>query len=441
MATVEATGSGDWSAVIPVYVAGDTVKPASYTVAIDQNITIPCILDNTSTAGGFTVAAACTIAATLVGGTAALVVCNHTTGTVAITGNVTGGSGATCYGVNNANAGTLTIAGNVLGGANATAHGVYNTGAGAVSITGNVTGSGTASGLYNALAGVISVSGIVTGGSAAACYGIHNKATGTIAVTGSVVGGTVHATAYGLYSEAAGTVTISGAATGSALAPALYNAGAGTVTIGSVAGGSGSAVYGVHNNTTGTITITGNATGGSAATTYGAHNAGLGSIVVHGKSITGSVATALGTNNAGNGAVTVFTVDGNINLRASNLGDEQVYLALAASTKTVVGTRAASGSQPLVGAPAAGKKLAITYCRLERTTAVTTAVVATLLAGATTIERTSLADLVPVSEIINAGSPLQFVILPAATALNLGLGAAYSTDFVLRYLVLDAEQS
>lgn len=368
MATVEATGSGDWSDVIPEYVSGDTVKPAGYTVAIDENITIPCILDNTTSDGGFTVAAACTIAATLVTGAAALVVCNHTTGTVAITGNVTGGSGAACYGVNNANTGALTITGDVLGGANATAYGAYNTGAGTITVTGNATGSDDA--------------------------------------------------------------------------PAIYNALAGTVTItGSVTGGSGSAVYGVHNHTTGLLTITGNATGGSAATAYGANNAGLGSVVVHGKAITGSVATALGTNNAGNGAVTVFTVEGNVNLRASNLGDETYALALAASTRTLVGTRAASGSQPLVGAPPAGKKLAITYCRLERTKAVTTAVVATLLAGATIIDRTSLADLVPVSEIINAAEPLQFVILPAATALNLGLDNAYSTDIVLRYLVLDAEQS
>ena len=38
MATVTATGSGDWSAVIPAYVAGDTVKPAGYTVAIDARL-------------------------------------------------------------------------------------------------------------------------------------------------------------------------------------------------------------------------------------------------------------------------------------------------------------------------------------------------------------------------------------------------------------------
>lgn len=537
MATVSASGTGNWSAVVTGYTAADTIEAAGYTVTIDQNVT--CAIITNSGGGSFVVDAARTITANLVGAhTTALLSDTHTTGTVAITGNLscatgvcitksgagaltitgtaTGGTAATCYAIYTTGAGAITVNGAVTGGSNASAHAIYNNnaaatttvvgavlggaaaassgvvqkGAGAVTITGavtgaagiavqldgasptaitgNITGGGAAGkygvnnaagaavtitgnvtasaasvGLYNALAGVVNITGTVTGGGGAALYGVHNKATGTITITGNVVGGTVHAAAYGIYAEAAGVVTISGSATGSALAPAVYNAGAGTITVATVTGGSGSAVYGVVNASTGTINITGNATGGSAATAYGAYNSGLGLIAVYGQSITGSVATALGAYNAGNGALTVFTVAGNTTLRKTNLGDgdEQYYLDLAASKQRVIGTRAASGAQPLIAAPAAGKRLCLIYLKARRTAASTAETVLLFQAGTTTIDHCVLNEYTPGEVLLDATTPLQFNILPAATALNLNLSAANSVELVIKYLVLDAEQS
>lgn len=358
MATVEATGSGDWSAVIPAYVAGDTVKPASYTVAIDTDITTACILDNTSTGGGFTVAAAQTLAVTLVGGTAALLVCNHTTGTVAITGNITGGSGATCYGVNNANTGTLAITGNVLGGANATAYGVYN--------------------------------------------------------------------------AAAGSVTISGASTANGTTIGAYNYAGGTITTGSAQGGTAAAMYGIQNAGAGFVIVTGNATGGSNGTAYGAYNSGIGSVAVYGRAIT---ATAVGAFNGGNGAVTVF---GDVGLRTNFVLCEDDYADIALWMRYAVSTKTATGIA--IAAPPAGKRIAIAYLRLGRTTAVSTAVACTLTAGALKIDLVALSDAANQVVVVDAQSPMQMIMLPVATALTLTLGAAYSTEFSARFLLVDAEQ-
>ncbi len=255
MATVSATKSGNWSdptvwdtnPTLPQ--AGDTVKPASYTVAIDQAVAVTA-LDNTTSGGGFTVAAARTIAANIIGGTAICVVCSHTTGTVAITGNVTGGTAAACYGLSNTAAGAVTVSGTVTGGSNNTAHGIYNSGAGTVTITNNVAGSATAAanGIYNAGAGAFVVNGNVTGSGANSSIGAANASTGTITINGNVTGGG-GTSAFGCRNDnATGSITVTGNATGGSGGTA-YGAfcWVGTITVGRAIASSGSA--GVFGNT------------------------------------------------------------------------------------------------------------------------------------------------------------------------------------------------
>lgn len=130
-------------------------------------------------------------------------------------------------------------------------------------------------------------------------------------------------------------------------------------------------------------------------------------------------------------------------MRKSDLGDadEQYLLDLATSTTDLVATKAASGAQAVIAAPAAGKRLCLTYCKLQRTAATTTEVVCILKAGTTAFDHAVLNNDVPGVILFDARTPLQWRVLPAATALNLDLSAAYSVEVVIRYLVLDAEQS
>src|SRR3989304_3965057 len=101
MALITAGATGNWSAagtwiggVKPG--VGDTAEAAAYTVTIDENIS--CDQLQISGAGYFLLTAARNIVANLVnqrtsGVSSYVLLCNHTTGTVNITGNVTGGSG------------------------------------------------------------------------------------------------------------------------------------------------------------------------------------------------------------------------------------------------------------------------------------------------------------------------------------------------------------
>jgi hypothetical protein len=91
-------------------------------------------------------------------------------GTLAFTGNATGGAGSTCVGITLSGAGTITIAGNITGGSSATAYGVNITGTGNVTITGTVTGgtgASAAAGANNASTGTLTVNGTCQSGSTA----------------------------------------------------------------------------------------------------------------------------------------------------------------------------------------------------------------------------------------------------------------------------------
>jgi hypothetical protein len=118
-------------------------------------------------------------------------VLNSSTGTLNITGNVTGGSAQTSNGVLNSTTGTINITGNCTGGTSGNCFAVSNTN-GQIVVTGNVTGGsataavGFPSGISNDT-GTVTVAGIVSAGAIASSHGIQNNSTGSVTVVGEVI--------------------------------------------------------------------------------------------------------------------------------------------------------------------------------------------------------------------------------------------------------------
>lgn len=130
-----------------------------------------------------------------------------------IVGNCTGGSTNDAVAVANTSSGTLNITGNVTG-VGSRAYGAGNTGIGTITIVGNITGGSGAVNSYgvnNNSTGVIIVTGNVTAGSSATANGIRNGQGGTLNITGSVLA----VNAPGISNATTGAVTISGSITAS----------------------------------------------------------------------------------------------------------------------------------------------------------------------------------------------------------------------------------
>ena len=140
------------------------------------------------------------------------------TGTLAITGNCNGlgSSGNSGHAVYLSGTGTINITGNLVGGVgtigvdNLGGTAVVNksSGAGIINIvSGNVTGgSGASYGIANIAGGAVNVlNGNVTGG-AAGSYGIYQTGAGSVSVTGNI---SASSTTIGLLASA-GTVTVNG---------------------------------------------------------------------------------------------------------------------------------------------------------------------------------------------------------------------------------------
>ena len=143
MASITALKTGNWndSTVWPGGTfpgASDDVFSGGFTVTINQDITV---LSLNANGGGFTVSAAPrSITANIVSGTTTCLTCTHSTGTVSVTGNATGGSGSSAHGAYNNAGGSLNITGNATGGIGTNAYGANNNVSGTLNITGNATG-------------------------------------------------------------------------------------------------------------------------------------------------------------------------------------------------------------------------------------------------------------------------------------------------------------
>jgi len=217
MAVITAQATGNWSAtgtwsggVVPT--TGDTARTSTFTVTIDQDITV-ALLEGTSS-GHFAVTAARSIAAAVTSSTGhsggGVVRCSHSSGTVTITGDITAGPATSSRAIDLTGNGTISIVGNVGAGNGASTIGVFNNSAsGTINITGNVTGGGGSNGVgsQNNSTGTIAVTGNVTGGSASTAYGINNSGLGTITVSGTATGGSASA-AYGANNVGGGTLRV-----------------------------------------------------------------------------------------------------------------------------------------------------------------------------------------------------------------------------------------
>jgi hypothetical protein len=294
------TPSGTAAAV--TFASGDVLMANSFTITVnvstDLGATGEVRNDNTASAtagGSFTLADGVTLTANIFAGSTATA-CLSQTGTAsgAIVGNSRGGtSNNGGHGISKSSTGTLTLTGNITGGTTALQHGVTIS-AGITNFTGNIVGGSAGSG------GVPASSGFVVSG-------------GTLNVlSGTVTGGTVNSV-YGLY-VSGGSVTYNGTVTGptqitTTTAHAIFHAGINTLTInGSVTGGAGGC--GVANSVGGTVAINGTVTGGSLQP--GCLNSSTGVITAtrvvgnaYGPGNTSGLAAVVGASNAGLGVIEI----------------------------------------------------------------------------------------------------------------------------------------
>jgi hypothetical protein len=191
--------------------------------------------DNANSAtqgGGFTLSNGVTLTANAIGGSAICVAFAGTSGNSAsLIGNATAGTSAFAHGANNSSSGTLNITGSVTGGAlNTNAHGLNNASTGTVNITGNATGGGTGPAAINVSTGTINITGNVTAGGGSSATGAQNSSTGTIDITGNVTGGSV-ANALGASNSSTGAISIVGSAFASNNAIGVNNASTGILNV------------------------------------------------------------------------------------------------------------------------------------------------------------------------------------------------------------------
>jgi hypothetical protein len=294
------TPSGTAAAV--TFAAGDVLMANSFTITVNVSTNLGATgevrNDNTASAtagGSFALADGVTLTANIFAGSTGTA-CLSQTGTASgvIVGNARGGTSTNGgHGISKSSTGTLTLTGNITGGTAALQHGV-SISAGTTNFTGNIVGGNGNSG------GVPASSGFVVSG-------------GTLNVlSGTVTGGTVN-TVYGLY-VSGGTVTYNGTVTGptqitSTTAHAIFHAGINTLTInGSVTGGAGGC--GVANSVSGTVAINGTVTGGSLQP--GCLNSSTGAITAtrvvgnaYGPGNTSGLASVVGASNAGLGVIEI----------------------------------------------------------------------------------------------------------------------------------------
>lgn len=246
MANRYAVKSGNWSDVtvwdggVSLPSAGDVVRPNTYTVTIDQDITVASLRQDASSpaasGGTFAVSSGSrTITADILPGAAVTsgMVVMSSTGTLNIVGNVTASTAASsaCTAIR-ATAGTVNITGNCLA-AGYSARPIVATNCN-VNITGNVTGANSnfASSGVDVSNGALTVVGNVTGGgpNASGLVAI-TLTTATAFITGNVTGGTGTTTNYGVQLVGSSVATITGTITASTVDCAVYGPSTCVVTI------------------------------------------------------------------------------------------------------------------------------------------------------------------------------------------------------------------
>lgn len=309
MADRWAIANGNWSntatwdgGTLPT--TGDDVYADGKSVTIDQNVTVASVRTTQrsggTAGGGFTLNSGYTLTANVIAGTTTCVAFSAAGGSATITGNITGGAGATNFGaVTNTNTGTLTVNGNVTGGAGTGEnYGIRTSSSGTVTVNGNVTG-GTALwclGCYITGSNRLNVNGAVTSGtgglrrdaiylegSTSSCVVVGNvssSAASSPVITAA--GSTVQLTVTGNITSVGGeglvlsgancTCTVTGNAYGGGGASAIRVGGASSLTLnGNASGGTGSALPGVYFVGSGASLINGTVTPGTAINAAGCY--------------------------------------------------------------------------------------------------------------------------------------------------------------------------
>jgi hypothetical protein len=218
------------------------------------------------------------------GGGSPICIGKSSTGTITITGNLIGTSGAALSSTN----GNTILTGNVIGGTGGGGHGILQT-AGNVTVTGNVTG-GTSTSIHGiSLTGAASqftINGDVRGGSASSAHGINFGGTlGT--VNGNVTGGGGSG-ARGISTDTGG-VNVTGNIIGNSASNGIVIAANSTIVGNIFGGGANSGISSGSSNNSLTVTVTGDVY--ASTTQSGIALVGTGTQVVN---LTGNMYNTLG---------------------------------------------------------------------------------------------------------------------------------------------------
>jgi hypothetical protein len=246
MANYRAIANGNWSAgatwaggAVPPNGEGHNVYSNNFTVTIDQNVNVAFITNaaitasfvgggtsatmggyfelangvtltgnivrgNSSAGNAYTLLLSGTNSANVVGnilsqaglgsggGTANCFLINSS-GTINITGNVTGGDNAQAAGIYTTSSATINIIGNVTAGnggnsSNAFSRGIQSTGLASINVTGSVSGGGPTTTAQIGLQhgnGNLSIVGTITAGSTVGSFGV-STGSGTILIVGDI---------------------------------------------------------------------------------------------------------------------------------------------------------------------------------------------------------------------------------------------------------------
>jgi hypothetical protein len=249
---------------------------------------------------------------------------NNSSGTLEIIGNIQGPlNGSRYYAVNNASTGTVNITGNITGGiGNASGSqnpAVVNSFTGFVNTSGNFIFAGTGStiggnGVANEYSSTItSIAAIMSGGTGVGTGAIVNVSNGSFIAYGDVYGGVPTGTseAVGASNLHTGTLIIFGNVFGSQRTSGfsgggsgIINSGLGTTIInGNVFGGrEGNQIRGIRNSNLGEVIINGNVFGGPTSLSVGIRNESLGKITINGF-ISGGNVSSNAVDNIGSGSI------------------------------------------------------------------------------------------------------------------------------------------
>ena len=271
MAIRYAVASGNWSSTATwnggtLPTSADDVYANTFTVNIDQDITVLSLQTGTTTGvtvgGGFTCATSQTITATAAVGirpgsvSACLTI---TAGTVNVNANIYGAlSGTGFWGIVASGTGTINVIGSVNGASNGGGIDITSSSV-SLNVTGAVIGgSGAFAGIRAVTTGAISITGNLTGGSGTGAYalGLATSVPSLVTVTGNITGG-ASSTGNGINCSVTTTINITGTITSAVAAAVQLTAGA-VNSVGAINASNGlPGIYHSGNLVSSIVTVTG----------------------------------------------------------------------------------------------------------------------------------------------------------------------------------------